>query len=240
MQLLELTLKSPAGNIALDEALVEQADQSNALLELLRIWEPEHSIVVLGRSSKVADEVILKSCRKDNVEVIRRTSGGATILAGPGCLMYGLILSYELRPELRSIERAHSIILDALALVLSRRVHGIHRAGISDLVTRDKLKFSGNSMRCLRGHLLYHGTVLYDFPLERMSRYLSAPPREPDYRRGREHANFVANLPLPREEIRRALIECWDTRGNVSQWPEALTEELIQRKYSCDDWNLRH
>ena len=45
-------------------------------------------------------------------------------------------------------------------------------------------------------HLLYHGTVLYDFNLELIDECLTMPPRVPDYRASRDHRDFVTNLPL--------------------------------------------
>ena len=48
MKLLDLTLDSPAENLALDEALLEQAE-ADGPQEVLRLWEPESPLVVMGR-----------------------------------------------------------------------------------------------------------------------------------------------------------------------------------------------
>ena len=52
----------------------------------------------------------------------------------------------------------------------------VFQSDASDLVLGD-LKFSGNSARCRRRWLLYHGTLLYDFPLALVARCLKMPPR---------------------------------------------------------------
>ena len=239
MQFLDLTLDSPAENIALDEALLEEAEQCNHSREVFRIWESPQWMVVIGRSSRVASEIDLDSCRRDDVPVLRRGSGGTAIVAGPGCLMYALILSYELRPQLRSIDTAHQFVLNPLAANLAELLPGIHREGLSDLVTGDKLKFSGNSMRCRRKYLLYHGTILCDFPLRRISRYLATPPRQPEYRKGRDHESFVTNLNIPRDEVRAALLRTWKTSGDLKYWPRESTDKLVAEKYSQDSWNRR-
>jgi lipoate-protein ligase A len=57
--------------------------------------------------------------------------------------------------------------------------------------------------------LLHHGTFLCDFDLGLMERYLKKPAREPAYRRGRSHGEFVANLPLSAETIRARLSRAW-------------------------------
>ena len=108
----DLTLSTPEENLALDEALLDQAEQSPEPLETLRFWEPAALMAVLGRSSHAEVEVDQEACRSDGVPVLRRASGGATILTGPGCLMYALVLSYELRPTLRAVDVAHHVVLD--------------------------------------------------------------------------------------------------------------------------------
>ena len=183
---------------ALDEALLDEAEAAGQGHEVLRLWEPEQTLVVVGRSSQVAQEVDLAACRRDGVAVLRRASGGAAIVSGGGCLMYAVVLSHQSHPELRSIDAAHRHVLGNLAGRLGRFAAGIARRGVSDLAIGER-KFSGNSLRIKRTHLLYHGTLLYDFPLEAIGRYLIEPPRQPEYRHRRPHASFVTNLPAARK-----------------------------------------
>src|SRR5262245_52611791 len=109
MQFLDLTLPTAVENVALDEALLDGAEVSAAEAgsgargEVLRLWESRETMVVVGNSSRLADEVRLDVCAARGVPVLRRASGGAAIVSGPGCLMYAVVLSYELRPELRLI-----------------------------------------------------------------------------------------------------------------------------------------
>ena len=175
MQLLDLTLDTAAENVAFDEALLDAAE-ANPLAhgEVLRLWQPSEMMVVVGSSSRLADEVDLDACAKHDVPVLRRSSGGAAILTGPGCLMYAVVLSYQQRPELRPIDQAHQFVLDTIAAALNQKAPGISRAGISDLVLGNK-KFSGNSLRCKRNYFLYHGTLLHRFPLETISQFLKLP-----------------------------------------------------------------
>jgi lipoate-protein ligase A len=104
LTLLDLTLPTAAENLALDEALLDEAEAAGGSQELLRLWEPQQTLVVVGRGSQLAHEVDLAACRRDGVPVLRRSSGGAAIVSGRGCLMYAVVLSQTLRPELRSID----------------------------------------------------------------------------------------------------------------------------------------
>jgi lipoate-protein ligase A len=91
--------------------------------------------------------------------------------------------------------------------------------GICDLTLGAK-KFSGNSLRCRRNFLLYHGTILYDFPLSMLGTCLGNPQRQPDYRQQRTHLEFVTNIEAAREEIVRALRSVWDAGTETATWPE--------------------
>jgi lipoate-protein ligase A len=234
MQLLDLTLPTPQENLALDEALLEELESGSRSAEVLRLWEPAAPLVVIGRSSHVAVEVNQEACRQRGIPILRRPSGGAAIVTGPGCLMYAVLLDLELRPHLRAIDEAHAFVLGKLAWALSRLLPGVSRRGTSDLALEDR-KFSGNSMRVKRSHILYHGTLLYDFPLPLISELLAPPPRQPEYRRSRPHDEFLMNLPLNRQQLRDALIEAWQVHSLLTDWPREMIAALVASKYSNPD-----
>jgi lipoate-protein ligase A len=236
MRFLDLTLPSLAENLALDEALLDEAEAAGEPRETLRVWESAAPGVVVGRSSQVAVEVHGEECRAKQIPVLRRISGGAAVVVGSGCLMYALVLSLRLRPELRAIDQAHSFVLGTIGAALRPAVPGIAMRGTCDLAVGDK-KVSGNSVRCKRNNLLYHGTLLYDFPLEMVSRLLAMPPRRPDYRHDREHDAFVMNLPMDAAALRPALRTGWNAFEPCSEWPRAETARLVADKYSRREWN---
>lgn len=239
MKLLDLTLDTPAENLALDEALLEDAEASGSTEGVLRLWEPTRPMVVVGRSSRVDVEVDRAECERRGIPIFRRPSGGAAIVTGPGCLMYAVVLSYEEHPALRSIENAHRYVLGVMADALHEIAPGARRRGLSDLAIGDR-KFSGNSLRCKQTHLLYHGTLLYDFPLELIGACLNVPPRQPDYRAGRDHFDFVMNLPATAAALRSMVLAGWNADTPVKKWPADLTAKLAGDKYSQDAWNFRH
>jgi len=236
VRLLDLTLSGPAENLALDEALLEQVDSDRSADEVLRLWESPEPIVIVGRSTRVAQEVRIDACHQQSVPILRRTSGGAAIVAGPGCLMFAVVLSLRLRPELTMIDRAHQFVSDRMTEALRPLVEEIAAEGTSDLAI-DGRKVSGNSIRVKRWAILYHGTLLYDFPLETIGRYLQTPPRQPDYRAGRSHNTFVANLPTSAVSLRRRLVETWQADQALDNWPRDRTEELVKTRYSTKEWN---
>ena len=110
--------------------------------------------------------------------------------------------------------------------------------GTSDLALAGR-KFSGNSARLRRNHLLYHGTLLYDFPLDLVDRCLAMPPRMPAYREGRPHEGFLVNLPVPAETIRKALGDAFAADDLCDSWPKHRTADLVAEKYSLPEWHVQ-
>ena len=242
MELLDLTLETAVANVALDEALLEEAEGGESPRETLRLWEPRSTFVVIGRSSQAEVEVQLDYCRERRMPVIRRASGGAAIVTGPGCLMYAVVLSLELRSQLRSLDETHRFVLGTMTRALGQVCAGVRRYGTSDLALEDAAgqlrKFSGNSVRIKRRHVLYHGTLLYGFPLDVIGRCLAVAPRQPEYRAGREHGAFVTNLPAEVEEIRNAVIRGWQAEIERTDWPRFGVSELMAGKYEDPEWGV--
>ena len=236
LRFLDLTLPTPAENLALDEALLDEAEAAGAPLETLRLWEPAAPLVVVGRSSQVSVEVRTETCRADRVPVLRRASGGASVVAGPGCLMYALVLSYRRHPALRSVDQAHRYVLDRLAAALRPYASTARCRGVSDLALGD-CKCSGNSLRAKREHFLYHGTLLYAFPLALVERYLAMPPRMPDYRQGRGHGAFLTNLPVNVQTLRAELIAAFGASKPCPSWPRERTAQLVAERYGAAEWS---
>src|SRR5436190_12385287 len=237
MKLLDLTLPSPAENLALDEALLEAAEAGELAGDVLRLWEMPQPAVIVGRSSRLAEEVDAPAVRAAQVPVLRRASGGAAVVVGPGCLMYSVVLRYEGREHLRLLDQVHRHVLGIVRSALEPLVRGIEHVGMSDLAVSGR-KFSGNSVRCKRDHLLYHGTLLYAFDLDLIQRLLKMPPRQPEYRSGRPNSDFVTNLKISAGDLRKALPTCFEANQPLADWPQHRTTELVTFRYSQETWNL--
>jgi lipoate-protein ligase A len=70
---------------------------------------------------------------------------------------------------------------------------GIEQSGISDLVLGDR-KIAGACIYRSRNLLFYSASILVAPRIDLMERYLKHPPREPLYRHGRKHSQFVGRL----------------------------------------------
>jgi lipoate-protein ligase A len=235
MRFLDLTLPTPEENLALDEALLLRAEAGEGG-EVLRVWEQRLPAVVLGSGCRLAEDVDEAACRADGAPILRRSSGGGTVLLGPGCLLYTLILDTEGAPEMAAIRSSYAYILGRLAAALP--VADAAPAGISDLAAAGR-KFSGNAQQRKRRFLLHHGTLLYAFDLARVGRYLRPPPRAPEYRAGRDHAAFLRNLDVSPEELRRRLRAAFGATEAEPEWPRERVRGLVAEKYSLAEWTRR-
>ena len=235
---LDLTLPSAAENVALDEALLWEAEEAGGPL-VLRTWELDRLAVVLGASCRVGENVRVEACQADGVEVARRSSGGGTVVIGPGALNLTVILPIDSHPELRSVDTAQRYVLGRiLRAIRTAGVPAAEMLGSGDLTLGGR-KFSGSAQRRLRRHVLVHASLLYDFALDAIDRYTTMPPRRPTYREDRPHAEFVVNLPLPRDRLVAAIRSAWrpeEARGLLATVPEERLRGLFDRKFSKIEW----
>ncbi|TAL05365.1 MAG: lipoate--protein ligase family protein, partial [Verrucomicrobia bacterium] len=109
MKALDLTLPTPAENLACDEALLDAAEAGPGD-EVLRFWESREHFVVVGYANKVASEVNVAACEAKSIPILRRCSGGGTVVQGPGCLNYALVLRITEDGATRSISAANKFI----------------------------------------------------------------------------------------------------------------------------------
>lgn len=128
MKYLDLSFPTPPENLALDEALLDLSEDGHSG-EILRFWEPGQYFVVAGYSNKIHLEVNLNSCREEGVPIFRRISGGGTVLQGPGCLNYALILSTE-RPGMKDIVSSTSSIMNAHAKAIEKLINSSEIASV--------------------------------------------------------------------------------------------------------------
>ena len=155
------------------------------------VYLPAHPMVVLGRGSKPELEIHAGTCEAADVPVLRRRGGGCAVLLDPGNVIVSLTLSVEgIGRNREHFDRISAWIMAALTgLGLS----GLTRRGISDLCL-GRRKVGGSCIQRQRGLLYYSTTLLVQPDVPLMARVLRHPPREPEYRAGRKHAEFVGKL----------------------------------------------
>jgi lipoate-protein ligase A len=238
MTLCDITLATPEENLALDEALLDACEEGEAE-ETLRFWEPQQYFVVVGYANATAKEVNLSFCEANEIPVLRRCSGGGTVLQGPGCLNYSLILRSGDAGPFQTISLTNRFVMWANAAAVAEIVgKEIEICGQTDLAICE-LKFSGNAQRRKKNYLIFHGSFLLQFDLEMIGKVLPMPSKEPDYRQRRAHTDFLMNLNVPAERIKEALRGAWSADQSGSDSPRERVEKLVREKYSRVEWNRK-
>jgi len=246
MKQLELTLPSPAENLACDEALLDCCEE-NGGQEVLRFWESRETFVVVGYANKEATEVNVAACEKMKIPIFRRCSGGGTVLQGAGCLNYALILRIAENCPTAGISSANQFIMErnraAIETLLpefkiQNSKFKTSISGHTDLAVGG-LKFSGNSQRRRKSFLLFHGTFLLNYNLALVGELLPLPSKQPDYRKERSHGEFLTNLNLPADKVKAALQTVWKAKSPLENPPLEEISKLAREKYSTREWNFK-
>lgn len=267
MKLLDLTLSTPAENLACDEALLDLCEAGQGE-ELLRFWESQTHFVVVGYANRVWTDVDRSACEAGKIPILRRCSGGGTVLQGPGCLNYTLILKIDEAGPLRSMASASRFIMERNRAALdellcrSRRRQAapsfkwkneqslltsaaatvqeplVSIQGYTDLAIGG-LKVSGNAQRRKRRFLLFHGTFLFQFDLSLIERILQVPSKQPEYRRNRAHQDFLSNLATTPESVKCALQQAWRAFEPLESLPREQITLLARDRYETSEWNLK-
>ena len=257
MKYLDLTLPTPEENLACDEALLDGCDDGDGP-EVLRFWEPQKHFVVVGYSNRVESEVNVAACSELGIPILRRCSGGGTVLQGPGCLDYSLILRIDSNPAVQTVTGTNHFImernraaLETLLVRSSRREEAlsfkseirnpkseISVRGHTDLAI-DGRKFSGNAQRRKRRAVLFHGTFLLHFDLGLIEKCLPSPSKQPHYRANRSHRDFLTNIQRKPEEVKDALRTQWQAKQPWGTASFAAIDRLAWQKYSTPGWTLK-
>lgn len=262
MKFFDFTFPSAAENLACDEALLDFFEEHGGD-GVLRFWESTNYFVVVGYANEVAKEANTTACEAGGIPILRRCSGGGTVLQGPGCLNYSLVAPIGENGPMSTITAANKFIMERNRVAVERCLAGgkslseekeqrlvtsspthmtVEIRGHTDLalVSHDSMmKFSGNAQRRKKNFLLFHGTFLLNFDLPLIEKFLCMPSKEPDYRHGRSHKNFLTNLDLPAQAVKEALREVWFASEPMENVPHDAIGLLARDKYVTKGWNLK-
>lgn len=172
-----------------DDDLIEAVKSDNVIR--LRISVPDEISVVLGRGSKPEIELNVENCLSEKIPVYKRRGGGCAVVLDHDNVIVSVVLP---APGFGENPRYFNLISKWLIAGLNEvGISGVQRRGISDLAIEDK-KIGGSCIYRSKGILYFSTTILVDPDISLMELYLKHPPREPEYRAGRSHSQFIMPL----------------------------------------------
>lgn len=188
MELLCWSAPSIEENLAFDEARAKSAYATGN--RLLRFWWGDSPAIVMGSSQRAGDVADTNACAAQGVPILKRCSGGGAVLEKSEVFNYTLITPAPPHLDVAaSFQEGTNLVGSILA---NLGIAGVRR-GTSDVAVGDR-KISGNALARRWKAQLVHGTLLVDFDFDLADQVLKHPPREPDYRHGRSHREFLVTL----------------------------------------------
>jgi len=155
------------------------------------VWQPQEMIIVLGQSNSIESSLCMKAVKADNLRVTRRPSGGETVILTPATVAFTVAKHFPAMFNFRKFfSMVNSVVIEGLS---NMGVSDLYSRGISDITIGNR-KILGSSMRKASDKLVYHAVLNLAEDPALFTRYLRHPRREPDYRAGRSHHEFVTSL----------------------------------------------
>lgn len=130
-------------------------------LECFFMWQVSPSVII-GRNQLMANEVNIEFCKKNNIQVYRRKSGGGCVYADKGNVMLSYIGTGK------NIQTSFKHYVGKIVSVLSAlNLPSVEQSGRNDILLDGK-KISGNAFYHVNNRNVIHGTLLYDTNMEHM------------------------------------------------------------------------
>ena len=168
-RLIEQQAYSAAMNMAIDHAIYESVANGREL-PTIRFYKWINNSVSIGAYQN-PNEINLEACKKHNVGIVRRMTGGRAVFHDKNDFTYSVIA--PIRAFEYSIENAYRQICSCIIKTLSGL--GIKSAleNKNNIIANGK-KISGNASKAMeKGVYLQHGTLIYDIDFEVMPEVLN-------------------------------------------------------------------
>jgi len=134
----------PYMNIALEESLFLSAIQTRT--PMIRLWENTQTCIYLGIGKRIQDEVHLDRCKQDDIPVIRRFSGGGTVLHSQGNLNFCFIFPLEQYPECIGIQESYQYVFKIIQSILDHHPPVKGGRGVRPTFHNNKNAFSSRNV----------------------------------------------------------------------------------------------
>ncbi|GLJ18677.1 hypothetical protein SUGI_0333140 [Cryptomeria japonica] len=147
--------------------------------------------IVMGISGKPEQLIEVEPALRDRIPVIKRFSGGGTVIVDGDTVFVTLICNQGAVPTLQLYPHPIMAWTEQFYAPAFRRIPDF-RLREHDYALGDR-KFGGNAQSITKGRWLHHTSFLWDYRAQNMA-YLKLPYRAPKYRLERSHSDFICSL----------------------------------------------
>ena len=240
---MDLRPEPASHGLALDEALLESVRGGGEAI--VRFWITERAVIV-GRSQRITDEVDLAAAEEDGVPILRRISGGGTVVQYPGNLNVSVLVADA---AAGSVEQAFLRLGSCVAVAL--RGMGVDARLEGSAVVSPLGKLCGAAQARRGRALLYHSTLLFQPDVAPMERYLRAlrsdyvSGRVPSKARGTTTLSEILHRSVTAEEAAAAVSSALtrtlgdSNDGGLTTIEVERAEALRFGRYEDPTWTAR-
>jgi len=255
-RLLKLKTTNAYTNMAIDEAIMK-ARIENKVPNTLRFYQWMPSAVSIGRFQTLVDEIHVQNCKKHNVDIVRRISGGGAVYHdSEGELTYSIIaklsdLGCKDLDMLSAYQKICNGLNEAVKILGTRAEYRPPDPKRCPNVTISGKKISGNAQTSKKGILLQHGTFMMDLDHEKMFTFLKVPwartledvltvsKRKLTSARQELDSNFST------QEAYRALVIGFEkaldvqfVEGQLTEYEQNLAKTYRKERFVTEGWNF--
>jgi lipoate-protein ligase A len=210
----------------------------------LRLWEWEDRALVLGSNQVLANEVDLDAAAELGYRVVRRMSGGGTMVVEPGrTITYSLYLPEAAVAGMSFVDSFARLDGWAVRCLRDLGVPASYRP-VNDIVS-PRGKIGGAAQARRRGVVLHHTTMAFDMDPGLVRRLIRIGRERVSPRGVRSAEKEVSPLAwftdLPRAAVVESLVACFAAKHRSTErplTPDELAEarDLATSKYATEEW----
>ncbi len=247
MRLLLTDFNTGSWNMAVDEAVLE-AVAAGQQLPTLRLYGWLPSAVTIGYFQSLHEEIDADVCKKNNVAVIRRITGGGAVFHDKE-ITYSFIIPENCGLIVKDILASYKQISQGVIDGLKEFGLDVQFVPLNDLIISDK-KVSGNAQTRKQKTILQHGTVLLDVDVRKMFSLLKISDEKIRDKLITHVEDRVTSLKqqlgktVSFSEVQEALIRGFSNALDVdfvvsplSAQEQKRAVQIEQEKYAHDSWN---
>ena len=231
---------NPKLNLALEEYALRNFDSSKDYL-LFYINDPS---IIIGRNQNTLEEINQEYITENNIEVVRRISGGGAVYHDLGNLNFSFITNHDGKSisNFKKFTAPVIRVLNDMGVVAELK-------GRNDILVAEK-KISGTAQFSTGKRMISHGTLLFDTDMSEVSKALQVKMSKIQSKGHKSVRSRVANIseflntPISMDNFKnQILLGLYEAREHFEIYKLTEAEwkavhELKAEKYDLWDWNF--
>lgn len=240
MKFIENLSNDPRFNLAFEEYVFKNLDTKQ---DYVLLWRNGPSIIV-GKNQNTVEEINSDFVKENNINVVRRVTGGGAVYHDLGNLNFSFIVSADKQDKID-----FKVLNIPIVMALEKLGIKCELSGRNDIVIDGK-KFSGIAQSISKGRVLNHGTLLFDSKLETLGNALNVKRDKIESKGVKSVSSRVTNIkPYIKDDIdvlefkNLLLNNIFNYLNQEPDFYELSNEDynniqkIVDEKYGTWEWN---